>query len=303
MLLDLEHMPKLSLWRRGGSSPYEIAVSVIMVISLGISKARAIFYTFRQDSEKLQYMRPSIAEKETLDVREWGNPDMHSMETKIHRAAEMRVFLEKLDKFGDHFSSARNILELGGGYCWASCMVKWRYPISTVVASDIAPDAFASTPFWERMFGVRLDSQIVCKSYDTGLPDASQDLVFVFAAAHHFGRHRSTLKELARILRPGGAVLYLHEPACPRIWYPLAYRRANNGILGYGVPEDLLLTKKIKRLSAEAGLQMTLHKDVTTTNRGPVQGIYYLILGKISFLQHLMPCSVDLVFRKPAQIP
>jgi SAM-dependent methyltransferase len=244
-------------------------------------------------------MRPTIADKESLDVREWGNPDMHSMETKIHRAAEMRVLLEKLDKFRDYFSSAKNILELGGGYCWASCMVKWRYPDSVVVGSDITSDAFASTPFWERMYNVKVDAQVVCKSYDTGLPDGSQDLVFVFAAAHHFGRHRSTLKELSRILRPGGTALYLHEPACPKVWYPLAYRRANNGVLGYGVPEDLLLTKTIKRLAAEAGLKMTLHKDVTTTNRGPVQGIYYLILAKIPVLQYLMPCTVDLVFGKP----
>lgn len=224
---------------------------------------------------------------------------MHSMEHKIHRAAEMRVFLEKMDKFDEYIRSARDVLELGGGYCWASCMVKWRYPQTSVTGSDIAPDAFSSTPFWERMFGVKIDSQIVCKSYDTGLPDASQDLIFVFAAAHHFGRHRSTLKELARILRPGGTALYLHEPACPPIWYPLAYRRANNGVLGYGVPEDLLLTEKIARFSADAGLEMILHKDVTTTNRGPVQGIYYLILSRIPLLQRLMPCSVDLVFRKP----
>ncbi len=245
-------------------------------------------------------MRPTIAEKESLDVREWGNPDMHSMESMIHRAAEMRVMLEKLDRFGDYFSSARNILELGGGYCWASCMVKWRYPDAVVIGSDITADAFASTSFWQRMLGVKVDSQFVCKSYETGLPDASQDLVFVFAAAHHFGRHRSTLRELARILRPGGVALYLHEPACPKFWYPLAYRRVNNGVLGYGVPEDLLLTGKLGRLATEAGLQMSIHKDVTTTNRGAVQGIYYLLLGKIPLLQRLMPCSVDLVFMKPA---
>lgn len=243
-------------------------------------------------------MRPTVAEKEALDVKEWGNPDMHSMEHMIHRAAEMRVFLEKMVKFAPRFASAKNVLELGGGYCWASCMVKWRHPGAVVTGSDITADAFASTPFWERFYSVRLDSQIVCKSYDTTLADASQDLIFVFAAAHHFGRHRSTLKELARILRPGGAALYLHEPASPKVWYPMAYRRVNNQVLGYGVPEDVLLTGKLAAHAVEAGLQMTLHYDVTTTNRGALQGIYYHALARFPFLQRLMPCSVDLEFTK-----
>src|SRR5689334_20625041 len=95
--------------------------------------------------------RPTIIEKETLDIREWGNPDMHSMEAMIQRAAEMRVMLEKLKLFDRYFASAKNVLELGGGYCWASCMVKWRFPGTRVIGSDITSDAFASTPFWERL--------------------------------------------------------------------------------------------------------------------------------------------------------
>jgi hypothetical protein len=108
-------------------------------------------------------MRPTIAEKDLLDVREWGNPDMHSMHTMIHRAAEMRVMLEKMDRFEPFFASAKHILELRGGFFWASCMVKRRDPNAVVTASDITSDAFASTPFgseclafgWTRKSGAR----------------------------------------------------------------------------------------------------------------------------------------------------
>lgn len=244
-------------------------------------------------------MRPSTERKERIDLQVWSDSGMHSMESIIHRASEMRVMLEKMGQFKHLFANANTVLEIGGGHCWASCMVKWRNPTAYVTGSDIAPDALQSTHHWERLFQTELDAKVVCKSYDLPFPSATLDLIFVFAAAHHFGRHRSTLKEIARVLKPGGTALYLHEPACPPFWYPMAYRRVNR--LGYGVPEDLLLLSKLQTFAEDAGMSMTVVKDVTTTNRGPIQGIYYLILGKIKLLQRLMPCSVDIVFTKDDQ--
>jgi SAM-dependent methyltransferase len=157
----------------------------------------------------------------------YESPKADSLETVARKFNESRVFLEKLKDFSDVFSSATDILELGAGQCWASCMVKRQLPAARVVATDLAPCAVASAHRWERLLESKLDQVAVCRSYSTPFPDNSFDLVFAFSAAHHFGNHEGTLKELRRLLRPGGSALYFHEPSSPRTLYPFAYRRVN----------------------------------------------------------------------------
>ncbi len=241
-------------------------------------------------------MRINNDEKERIDLEVWETEDLNSVESMIHRVSEMPVMFEKMETFKDIFGNARDVLEIGGGHCWASCLVKWRYPRATVTGSDIVPKAFEGTRFYERMLDVKLDRELVCMSYEIGVPDSSLDLVFAFAAAHHFGRHRSTLKELARVLKPGGSALYMHEPACPPVWYPLAHWRVNRH--GYGAPEDLLLTGKLALLALEAGLTTKVVLAPTGTNRRLGSGLYYAALRKLPVLQRVMPCSVDIVFTK-----
>ena len=175
-------------------------------------------------------------------------------------------------------------------------MVKLHNPSAHVTGTDIAPAAIDALPLWERIFEVKLDAAFARKSYETGLPNASADLVFAFSSAHHFGRYRQTLLEISRILKPDGVAIFLHEPSCPQLWYPLAKWRMDRR--SYGVAEDLLLTGKLKRFAAEFGMSLEVIAAPTLTNRGPVSPIYYLLLKKLPFLQQFMPCSVDLLFRK-----
>jgi hypothetical protein len=99
------------------------------------------------------------------------------------------------------------------------------------------------------------------------------------------------------VLRPGGTALYLHEPACRRWIYPLAYRRVMRK--RPVVPEDVLRYPEIVALAREAGLLADVRFAPTTTYRGPVETIYYLGLAKLPPLQRVLPCTVDFVFTKP----
>ncbi len=243
-----------------------------------------------------------IRDRETAEIRFWEeseieSPQSDAIENILNKAAEARVFLEKIRLFSQQFAEARSILELGGGQCWASCIVKRLYPRARVTATDIGPAAVASLHKWEHIYQVKVDESGACRAFDTPFLDDSFDLVFAFAAAHHFARHRKTFTELARILRPGGVALYLQEPGCQPFIYRAALRFVN--AKRDVVPEDVLRYRELVRLGKEAGLNVEVHFAPTLTNRGPIQTLYFLFLKKIPLLQHIFPATIDLIIRKP----
>ena len=225
-------------------------------------------------------------------------PGAFSLDLLTHKLSEARLFQEKLDAYGTYFDDASTIVELGGGQCWASCIVKDRVgDHAAVIGTDIAPDAIASVGEWERVTRATLDRTEACRSHDTPFADNSVDLVFTFAAAHHFGSHRRTLAEINRILKPGGHALYLHEPGCKDWIYPMALKRvmAKRPV----VPEDVLRYDHLVDLAHGEGLEAVVHYSPTTTYRGPTETVYYLVMQRARFLNRVLPCTVDMVFTKP----
>lgn len=240
-------------------------------------------------------------ERETIEIDFWRTsetqkPEADNLLYVIDKFCLAKVLLEKLDRFPHLFERADSILELGGGQGWAACILKRMFPDKRVFASDISPYAVASTPKMEKMLGVKLDGVFACRSYAIPVEDGSMDLAFCFASAHHFGAHRGTLSEIFRVLKVGGAALYLHEPSCRRYIYWLAAWRAKRR--KRGVPEDVLVYKEIKKVARDVGFAVECRFHPTTTARGPLETVYYLVLQILPFLKHLLPCTVDYVFTK-----
>ena len=239
---------------------------------------------------------------EEIEIEFWRTsevegPTSDSLVNILRCAAEARIFLNKLEKFKHYFSGAEKIMELGGGQCWASAIVKRYFNHKTIIGSDISKYAVESAHKWERIFGYALDDKVDCKSYEIPVEDGSLDLVFAYAAAHHFARHEKTFIELKRVLKPGGVCLYLHEPCCGRLLHPLAKWRVN--LKRPEVPEDVLVVPQLRRLATKHGLKMRYERDATLVNRKPFETIYYLVLNLLPFFAYLLPCSGDLIIHKP----
>ena len=166
---------------------------------------------------------------------------------------------------------------------------------SLVINSDISKYAVPACHNWEYIFRTNLDS-LVCKSYEIPLKSNSIDLLFTFQSAHHFIKHRSTIKEIYRILKPGGICLYLNEPSCRRYIYPLAYKRVNKK--RPNVSEDVLVWKEILYLAENTGFNVTAHYDTSFINRNALETIYYYILSKIIVFKYFLPGGMDYVFVK-----
>lgn len=242
----------------------------------------------------------AVEKAEAIELEYWrssplDNPAANSVENIINKAGEARVFLEKLQRFDREFGTARSILELGSGQGWASCLVKRRYPNNDLTATDLSPTALEGVKIWSQIYRAEPDSTIPCRAYNTPFRDASFDLVFAFAAAHHFRRHRSVLREIARLLRPQGTCLFLHEPSCAGFIHSAAVRRVNRK--RPEVPEDVLIRRLIAKAARDAGMDASFRFAPTGTNRASVPAIYYTVLRVLPVLQPLLPCTVDVVLR------
>lgn len=245
----------------------------------------------------------NLTQKESVDLDAWEQHSLRSQDTaflhhKVNKMAEARAFMSKLDKYQATFSKATSVLELGGGSCWASHIVKTLYPNAKVTGTDIAPSAIENSGIWADVFQTHIDNAVACKSYELPFEDNSFDLIFSFASAHHFGKHAKTFAEIHRVLKPGGKLLYLYEPGCRRYIYPLAHWRVNRK--RPEVPEDVLVYKHLLNLCRDIGLEGTVNFDPSIESRGVAETLYFTALKPFPALQDLLPCTIDLVVDKPS---
>jgi len=242
----------------------------------------------------------SLEDKENAEIlfyrdAEHEKPEADSLPNLLNKMQDCAVFVSVLPKFDDIFRNATDVLEIGGGQGWASCALKKLYPKLRVTLTDISEYAVKSCHKWERVFGTSIDESFACRSYEIPKPDASLDCVFCFSSAHHFVKHSETLKEIKRVLRKGGHCLYLHEVTTSRLMYRWAHARVNRrGV----VPEDVIIHKDLLSAAREMELTATIQFNPTLLKRGPAETLYYFVLGRLGFLQPLLPCSANFRFDK-----
>lgn len=246
-------------------------------------------------------MQANEHERQRREIEFWRDsplesPQADSVENIVNKMSEAAILLDLLRIHQWDFARAHDILELGGGQGWASCLVKKKYPSARVNISDISWYALASLPKWERIFETQLDGAQACLSYQIPVRDESQDLVFCFAAAHHFGAHRRTLRELRRILRPDGVALYLYEPSCPQALHRLARTRVERKRPEVG--EDVLIYSKVQALAGENGLHSEIAFYPSLTYRSPGALLYYALVGRVPLLQKILPCTANYRFTR-----
>lgn len=244
----------------------------------------------------------TLDEKQQIEIDYWKNstnesPEADSISNLIMKVSSGGVLLECLKRNQKNLKKEGRVLELGGGQGWAACIYKRCYPGVEMITTDISEYAVMSVHKWEKIYNVSLDGAYACKSNEINERESSIDLVFCFAAAHHFLTHRRTLKEIFRVLKPGGKAIYFNEPSTSRLFHPLAYKRVNSK--RSAVPEDVLKTKKLNEIAREVGFNFEVDYFPHMLNRGSIESLYYLTLSKFTILQRMLPCTANFIFTKP----
>lgn len=223
-------------------------------------------------------------------------PESDSIYNIINKMGACAVFMSLLEKNRSIFTGSKKVLELGGGQGWASAALKKQFPELIVTHTDISEYAVASQHKWERIFNTKIDNAYACRAYAIEEDDESIDIVFCFAAAHHFANMNDSLWEICRVLKKGGYCLFLHEPSTSPLFYKQAYRRVNKG--RPVVPEDVLVYPRLNKVAEKTGFKASVEFNPTLINRGPIEMFYYIVLRGIPILQKILPCTANYYFIK-----
>ena len=238
-----------------------------------------------------------IEAKQKIEIEFWRDsndesPEADSLNNIVNKVSDAGVFLDCINRHRSILKDNGRVLELGGGQCWASCVYKKLFPNAHVTATDISRYAIMSLHKWERLFQVDIDNSYACTSYEINERDTSLDLIFCFSAAHHFLAHKRTLREISRVLKPGGRALYLHEPATPSYLYSIAHWRVNKK--RPQVPEDVLITSQLRVI----GVYFEVDYYPSLMKRGPLETVYFSVLSRLPILQRILPCTINFIFSK-----
>lgn len=241
--------------------------------------------------------------KEKIEIDYWKNSHAESPEnfTKanlLNKLQECRNLDYKFNKYKHILKNKSSILEIGAGQGWASCYLKsWFLPDAHFTVTDISPYAIESISNWERLFEVKIDRCYSAKSYQLDENDSSFDLIFCYAAAHHFVVYEETLRELKRVLKDDGHILFLYEPTSSRFFYPLHYFYVNK--IAHHTPEDVIIPSKISAICSTLKLKYhNIYDPNQIILRNIPTAIYFRILKAFPFLQRLLPSSSDMLFTK-----
>jgi ubiquinone/menaquinone biosynthesis C-methylase UbiE len=118
------------------------------------------------------------------------------------RHVEMPAFRRMARRAGVDLTGAR-ILDAGCGSGLGLALIAETYRPSRLVGIDLMPEQV------ERAIARGVPGAEIRVGDITAIdePDASFDAVFVFGILHHVPAWRAALRELARVLRPGGILL------------------------------------------------------------------------------------------------
>lgn len=219
----------------------------------------------------------------------------------LDKAVFINVFKRLMPRL--ELSGKETVLEMGGGQCWASAMIKREYPGCYVAASDLSPDAVGSAEKYETFLKASIDEKWAFNCRRIPFADEQFDRVFTFAAFHHFGDRGDfddALREMVRVVRPGGKIMLLYEPSTPEWTYKPAFARARRNRAAYNdVDEDLLVPSRLRRSCKRLNCRFDVEYFPSYAEKtGVVETVYYYALTKMEFLQKPLPCAVNVVIEK-----
>lgn len=146
------------------------------------------------------------------------------------------------------------VLDLGSGFSWTSAIFARRG--CHTVALDVYAKVLAHTRAFVEI-GCYFDRVLADMSH---LPfqDGRFDIVFANAAVHHTPELAETMRQAARVLKPGGRLAFVNEPVVG-IYQPRRQAAFGAEEREQGINEGVYTTLQWQRALRNAGLEPRLH--------------------------------------------
>ncbi|TXN34540.1 class I SAM-dependent methyltransferase [Methylobacterium sp. WL30] len=222
-------------------------------------------------------------------------PEADLFENVIYKSRVMIAFQSLLDRL--QIRPGDQVLKLGAGHGWASVMAKSQVPTAHFAATDLSTDAIRTSELYEGLIGARLDEKWACSAVSLPFSDNRFDLVFCFAAFDHFIiglRYEAVLRQVHRVLKPGGRLVMLYEPSAPPILYGRAKRRTESKRHVAQVDEDVILIERLRRDAENFCFDVKVEFHPEYSQRiGIASTVYYYVLSAFPLLQKFLPCTIN----------
>lgn len=148
--------------------------------------------------------------------------------THTNAAENLAIIKKRAQQSWDLFKTLRKqkillspFLELGGEKCERAAVLTSKMKAQGAVI-DISAESLASAPHFCRQLGFRkLPLRICADAYHLPFTDNSFPFIFTFQTLHHFPDPKPILKEIYRVLMPGGLFYFDEEPIKQTVNIPL----------------------------------------------------------------------------------
>ena len=165
-------------------------------------------------SEIIEWPISGHAHSGELEEHErWGSDDL---EAHIRKWTAARQHERHLNRFVQRsgFSFSGDIMEIGAGSCWLSSIVSRSPQVKTIHAVEFSRRRLETwSPVCMKIFGADASKIIRVRGDFNNLQVGgnSMDAVIADAVLHHATDLPFLLKELARVLKPGGSLIAFRE--------------------------------------------------------------------------------------------
>jgi len=256
----------------------------------------------------------------------WMESEEEGPNVDISEAYKLKVSMIKIleyywnENFHEHVEEILNnsndfkFLELGGGSGWASCVISHHIlsfleehhqtsKETEFILTDGAKAAVEKAKGMPQYFReyteyklARIDQFKAVDAKKLSFDDSSMDVVFMSAALHHFPSPNKALREIFRVLKPGGIYLGIGEPVVSKLVKPL-YEKMSDGSdreKEHGIQENNFTFGEITDLINQAGFteyDILVNKDPEFRKGSRIRELYYKALSPVPdkvILKYLM---------------
>jgi SAM-dependent methyltransferase/uncharacterized protein YbaR (Trm112 family) len=212
--------------------------------------------------------KPDFVEREaaglelfTKEMRHkgWGREEILSLPHREEgywfaqlRAIQQTFANRKLD-----FQPGERVLDVGSNTCWASAMFAERQLEAVALdITDIELQGLATGDWWFEGKGVYFE-RVLGLMFDVPLASEAFDYVWCCQVLHHNHRENlwRTMRELYRVLKPGGRVIVVNEPVRSLRTPEL---RPGREVEHYGGHEHVYMRRSYVRATRDAGFAVEL---------------------------------------------
>jgi len=250
----------------------------------------------RQDGNIAIYHDQLNLEQRREDVFYRSNGSMCSVQEIgkqiLWKAKSLWTLDEIIKKYNLSFSG--KVLELGGGYGVQAVFLKNKFGNEIdFYYSDISLHAVQTSSVFEKSFDTTIDHKWVIEAENIPADKDFFDLVFFFESFHHTQDPAKAVAECWRVLKPGGKLYLIMEPACPTFWRYLYHRKTHR----HEVEEKSYSRATYKKLILKNFSSISQHNFTGFFNRESKKALlYYLIMSLLpNQLHSLFPCSQVIV--------